>query len=90
MRTVPLADDDPRVVAARRAEQRLFDHYGLAATDHIVSLPRLGLRVRVTEFGSGPPLLIVPGNTGTGTRSPRSCPTCRAGGSCCSTVRAAG
>jgi 2-hydroxy-6-oxonona-2,4-dienedioate hydrolase len=59
-----LKDDDPRVVAALDAEQRLFAHYGLKAKTHFVRLDRIGIKIRVTEIGAGEPVLIVPGNTG--------------------------
>lgn len=59
-----LDEDDPRVVAARNAEQQLFAFYGLEANTRFVHLPRFGIRIRVTEIGSGKPVLIVPGNTG--------------------------
>lgn len=59
-----LADDDPLVVSARDAEQRLYAAYGLDPRHHYFQLPGLGIRLRVSEFGSGPPILIVPGNTG--------------------------
>ena len=59
-----LDDNDPRVVAARNAEQQLFGFYGLEAKTHYISLPGSGMRVRVTEIGSGKPVVIVPGNTG--------------------------
>jgi 2-hydroxy-6-oxonona-2,4-dienedioate hydrolase len=59
-----LDDHDPRVIAALNAEQQLFDFYGLKAKTHIVPLPGFGIRMRVTEIGSGKPVLIVPGNTG--------------------------
>ncbi len=59
-----LNDNDPRVLAARQAEKELFDFYGLRATDHYIRLPKQGIRVRVSEIGSGEPLVIVPGNTG--------------------------
>ena len=52
-RAVPLDQDDPRVIAAQQAERRLYDYYGLEPAHHPVTLPRLGLRVRVTEVGSG-------------------------------------
>ena len=65
-RAVPLDPDDPRVIAAQQAERRLYDYYGLEPAHHPVALPRLGLRVRLTEVGSGPPVLVVPGNTGDG------------------------
>ena len=59
-----LDGDDPLVVAAREAEERLYAGYGLNARTRHIRLPGLDLRVRVSEFGSGPPILIVPGNTG--------------------------
>ena len=59
-----LDEHDPSVIAARKAEQELFDFYGLKAKDHYVLLPEQGIRVRVSEIGSGEPLVIVPGNTG--------------------------
>jgi hypothetical protein len=79
-RAVPLDQDDPRVIAAQQAERRLYDYYGLEPAHHRVALPRLGLRVGLTEVGSGPPVLVVPGNTGMASPSPRCFPTCRVAG----------
>lgn len=45
--------DDARVVAALDAERRLFEFYGLSAEARCVRLARVGVRVRVTEIGSG-------------------------------------
>jgi pimeloyl-ACP methyl ester carboxylesterase len=59
-----LAEDDPRVIAALDAEQRLFAFYGLEAKNHAIPLPGQGIRMRVTEIGSGKPVVIVPGNVG--------------------------
>jgi 2-hydroxy-6-oxonona-2,4-dienedioate hydrolase len=59
-----LQDDDPRVVAALDAEQRLYAFYGLQTKTHYVPLTPLGIRVRVTEIGSGKPVVIVPGGVG--------------------------
>jgi 2-hydroxy-6-oxonona-2,4-dienedioate hydrolase len=59
-----LDEHDPRVIAARDAEERLFACYGLKARTRFVFLPRLGIRVRVNEFGTGEPVLMVPGNAG--------------------------
>jgi pimeloyl-ACP methyl ester carboxylesterase len=59
-----LNDNDPRVVAARNAEQQLFDFYGVKAKTHYVKFPGLDIRMRVSEIGSGKPVIIVPGNTG--------------------------
>lgn len=59
-----LSEDNPRVIAALDAEQRLFAFYGLEAKTHSIPLPGLGIRMRVSEIGSGEPVLIVPGNVG--------------------------
>lgn len=59
-----LDEDDPRVVAARNAEQQLFAFYGLEAQTRFIRLPGSGLRLRLTEVGSGKPVLFVPGNNG--------------------------
>ena len=66
MTTAPLtlSDNDPNVVVAREAEQQLFQYYGVQAKDHYIDLPGYGIKVRVTEIGSGEPVAIVPGNTG--------------------------
>jgi 2-hydroxy-6-oxonona-2,4-dienedioate hydrolase len=61
-----LSEDDPRVVAALQAEQRLFAFYGLKAKTHNLPLPGLDIRIRVTEIGSGKPVVFVPGNVGEG------------------------
>jgi pimeloyl-ACP methyl ester carboxylesterase len=62
--TLVIDPNDARVGAALDAERRLFEYYGLAAGTHCVRLARAGVRVRVTEVGSGPPVVVVPGNTG--------------------------
>jgi len=59
-----LSEDDPKVMAARKAEKELFDFYHLQAKDDYISLPGEGIWVRVSVIGSGEPLVIVPGNTG--------------------------
>jgi pimeloyl-ACP methyl ester carboxylesterase len=59
-----LKDDDPAVIAARKAEAGLFAYYGLQANDHYIAIPGRPLKMRLSEIGSGEPLLIVPGNTG--------------------------
>jgi pimeloyl-ACP methyl ester carboxylesterase len=59
-----LNDNDPSVIAARNAEKKLFDVYQLKPTDHYINLPGQGIKIRVSEFGEGPPVLVVPGNTG--------------------------
>ena len=66
MKAQPLTlnENDPKVIDAHDAEKQLFDFCGLQATDHYVLLPDEGIRVRVSEIGTGEPLVIVPGNTG--------------------------
>lgn len=59
-----LAEDNPRVVGARKAEQQLFALYGLEAHTRFIRLPGSGLRLRLTEVGSGKPVLLIPGNNG--------------------------
>jgi 2-hydroxy-6-oxonona-2,4-dienedioate hydrolase len=59
-----LNQNDPGFAAARNAEQQLFDFYGLKAKTHYVKFPGLDIRMRISEIGSGRPVLIVPGNTG--------------------------
>jgi 2-hydroxy-6-oxonona-2,4-dienedioate hydrolase len=59
-----LKDNDPAVIAARKAEGDLFAYYGLKASDHYIPIPGQALKMRISEIGSGEPLLIVPGNTG--------------------------
>ena len=62
--SLTLDEKDPRVVSALQAEQHLFDFYGLEAKNHFFHLPGSGIRIRVSEIGSGKPVLVVPGNTG--------------------------
>ena len=62
--TLTLNDDNPKVIAARHAEKQLFDYYGLQAKDSYIRLPEENIRVRVSEIGTGSPVLVVPGNTG--------------------------
>jgi 2-hydroxy-6-oxonona-2,4-dienedioate hydrolase len=63
-KVVKLDANDPRVIAARDAEKRLFDFYGLKTKTHYITLPAFDIRIRITEIGSGKPVIIVPGNTG--------------------------
>lgn len=46
------------------AEQRLFDHYGLAPTSRYLEIDRPRMRVRVLEVGDGPPVLMLHGGGG--------------------------
>jgi 2-hydroxy-6-oxonona-2,4-dienedioate hydrolase len=61
---VKLDENDPRVIAARDAEKQLFNFYGLKTKTNYITLPDLDIRIRITEIGSGKPVIIVPGNTG--------------------------
>lgn len=65
------ADSAPELASPARqrylaAEARLWRVHGLAPTEHWVTLPRLGARIRVVEVGSGEPILFIPGTGGTG------------------------
>lgn len=59
-----LDPNDPKVIAARESEEKLFKLYGLRAKEHYVQLTTVDLKVRVLEIGDGKPLFVVPGNTG--------------------------
>lgn len=63
---IKISPNDPQATAALDAEQRLFDHYGLQAQTHYIDLKQTPIRLRVLEFGSGQPLVIVPGGEGAG------------------------
>lgn len=52
--------------AAREAERRAYEHYGLAFTEHYVDVPSLETRIRALEVGSGPPVVVIPGSIGHG------------------------
>ena len=64
VKPLTLDSTDGAVMAARDAEHKLFNHYGINTKDHYILLPGQGVRVRVSEFGAGPPLVVIPGNTG--------------------------
>lgn len=66
MKPIPLIlnRDDPSVVSAQAAEEQLYRDYGLEPEHHDQLLRSSGMRVRVSIVGAGPPLVIVPGNTG--------------------------
>ncbi|MCX6054331.1 MAG: alpha/beta hydrolase [Chloroflexi bacterium] len=59
-----LKDNDPCVINARNAENKLFSHYRSDAKTQYIAFGDFGYRIRVTEIGSGKPVIIVPGNTG--------------------------
>jgi pimeloyl-ACP methyl ester carboxylesterase len=50
----------------RRAEQRLWERYGLEPSARSLELDRPRIRLRVLEVGAGPPLLFLPGTGGSG------------------------
>jgi 2-hydroxy-6-oxonona-2,4-dienedioate hydrolase len=56
--------NDPKVISARNAEKALFDFYNIQAKEQYVLLPDQNIEIRILEFGTGEPLVIVPGNTG--------------------------
>lgn len=60
--TLTLDQNDPTVRAARQAEAALFKVYGLQPKETYLDIG-FG-KLRVLTFGSGEPLLLVPGNTG--------------------------
>lgn len=64
--TAEFGTTDPRLEAARAAERRVYEHYGLTFTDHHVPVPELDTEVRVAEVGSGPPVVLIPGGIGHG------------------------
>lgn len=61
MLATDLAPDD-RVRDFRRAEQLVFERYGIAPRERILQLARPRLRVRMLECGEGPPVVLVPGD----------------------------
>lgn len=50
----------------RAAERTFWDEIGLTPAEEVVELVEPRLRLRLTEVGSGPPVLFVPGTGGTG------------------------
>ena len=59
-----LNDNAPNVIAAHDAEQQLFNFYNLNPQTHYIMLSGSDIRMRVSEIGTGEPLVIIPGNTG--------------------------
>lgn len=51
----------------RDAEQRFWNHHGLAPTERFVTLQHTGTRVRVQEVGKGEPVLFIHGGPNSGT-----------------------
>jgi pimeloyl-ACP methyl ester carboxylesterase len=70
VRTAPTTTSAPPASAAaeryRAAERRLWDHYGLRATERFVELRSPAVTLRVVDVGSGWPVRFVPGSAGTG------------------------
>lgn len=64
--TSSLDASDSRIEAARRAEQRVYEYYGCDYTEHFVDVDELGLRMRVVEVGTGPPIVLITGGNGVG------------------------
>ncbi len=56
--------EDPKVLASQKAEQNLYSYYGLETKDHYIHLVKADIKIRVTEIGTGKPIILVPGNTG--------------------------
>ncbi len=50
----------------REAEKRLWDSYGLTPRETMVTLPRIGVTVRVQEVGQGDPVLFIHGGPNAG------------------------
>jgi pimeloyl-ACP methyl ester carboxylesterase len=61
-----LNQNDPRVINALTAEQALFTRYGFSASSRYIELPGYDIKIRITEAGTGAPIVVVPGNTGDG------------------------
>lgn len=57
---------NPRIQRYRRAEQALWDHYGLQPTERLIEVDAPAVRLRVIETGSGEPLLFVHGSAAGG------------------------
>ena len=62
----PLVDAQPHFQRYRRAEEALWEHYGLEPTEQFIDLHSPRVRLRVVEVGSGDPIVFVGGTGGTG------------------------
>jgi len=58
--------NDAAIAAAREAEHRLWKSYGLAVSERLIEVPKVGLRVRMLECGTpaAQPLVFVQGGLG--------------------------
>lgn len=61
-----LDHDDPRVQAARTAEQNACDQYGLDFSEHFIEIADLATRIRVVDVGERPTVVLIPGREGMG------------------------
>jgi len=66
MKIKTISENDPAVLAARAAEGHVMDYYGLSGKESMVSVGEGEgeKKLRCLEFGSGPEILCIPGNTG--------------------------
>ena len=62
----PLVDAQPHFQRYRRAEEALWEHYGLEPTEQFIDLHSPRVRLRLLEVGSGDPIVFVGGTGGTG------------------------
>lgn len=58
--------DDKRTAETRGSEARVWEHWGLEPEGRILEVGSPARRIRVTETGSGPPVLFVHGTGGYG------------------------
>lgn len=65
---VEIDPSEPAVAAYLDAEAALMAQHGLAYEEHTVELDDPDLTIRVLEVGDGPPVVIVPGETGEAAR----------------------
>lgn len=61
-----IAGATSRIERYRRAEQAVWDHYGVTPVERFVEVEQPAGRIRVVEVGSGPPLLFAHGTFGGG------------------------
>lgn len=61
-----MAGSSSRIERLRRAEQAVWDHYGLHPVERFLDVRQPAARIRVVEVGSGAPLLFAHGTFGGG------------------------
>lgn len=64
--TISLEAEDPQVQAAREAEQKAYEHYGLTPTEQYIEIDDWGTHIRAVTVGTGPPLVLICGGEGKG------------------------